>query len=295
MNRAAPPLSVELVRLARPDQWVKNAFVFVGILFGQGWNDPILLVKAAAAFAGFCLVSSAVYAVNDIADRERDRAHPVKRFRPVAAGTVPVPAAAGMGGVLTLVGLFSGWFAGPDVVWCLSGYVGLNVLYSYGAKRVVVLDIFFIAAGFMLRILAGTVGIGIPPSKWLLLCGFMVTLFLAVIKRRAEVALLEEGGTAHRAVLASYSTEVLDTLIAITAACIILSYSLYTMSPETVAIHHTGRLIYTVPFVAYALFRYIFMLHDQGRGGDPSRDLFRDRHILLAGAGWLLLTAWIVA
>jgi 4-hydroxybenzoate polyprenyltransferase len=285
---------VELVRLSRPDQWVKNAFVFVGVLFGHGWHDPVLLVKAGAAFVGFCLVSSAVYAANDIADRERDRHHPYKRFRPVAAGTVPVGAAAAWAGVLLVVGLMAGAFAGGRVVLCLAGYVVLNGLYSGGAKQVVVLDIFFIASGFMLRLLAGTVGIGIPPSKWLLLCGFMVTLFLALIKRRAEVTLLDRDGAEFRAVLADYSAEVLDTLIAITAACIILSYSLYTMSPETIAIHRTGRLIYTVPFVAYALFRYIFILHDQGRGGDPSRDLFRDRHILLAGAGWLLLTAWIV-
>jgi 4-hydroxybenzoate polyprenyltransferase len=160
---------------------------------------------------------------------------------------------------------------------------------------VVVLDIFFVSAGFMVRILAGTTGVGIPPSQWLLLCGFMATLFLALVKRRAEAGLLAALADEHRAVLARYTPEMLDKLISITAACIILSYSLYTMSPETIRIHGTANLIYTVPFVVYALFRYIFILHDQGWGGDPSRDLFRDRHILLAGAGWVLLTIFIVA
>jgi 4-hydroxybenzoate polyprenyltransferase len=172
--------------------------------------------------------------------------------------------------------------------------VALNLTYSFGGKRVVVLDIFFVSAGFMVRLLAGTTGIGIVPSKWLLFCGFMATLFLAVIKRRAEVVLLSDAGPEHRQVLAAYSPALLDKLISITAACIIISYSLYTMSPETIAVHGTESLIYTVPFVAYALFRYIFILHDQGRGGDPSRDLFRDRHILAAGFGWLLLTVLIV-
>jgi 4-hydroxybenzoate polyprenyltransferase len=282
------------LRLARPNQWVKNTFVFVGVLFGHAWSDAHLLTAACGAFVAFCLTSSAVYAVNDIADRESDRAHPMKRRRPVASGAISVPAAAVFGAVLFAAGLGIGLLAGTKVAVCLLIYVALNLAYSFGGKRVVVLDIFFVSAGFMVRLLAGTTGIGIVPSKWLLFCGFMATLFLAVIKRRAEVVLLSDAGPEHRQVLAAYSPALLDKLISITAACIIISYSLYTMSPETIAVHGTESLIYTVPFVAYALFRYIFILHDQGRGGDPSRDLFRDRHILAAGFGWLLLTVLIV-
>jgi 4-hydroxybenzoate polyprenyltransferase len=283
-----------LWRLARPHQWVKNTFVFVGLLFGHAWHDAALVQASLGAFVAFCLVSSAVYAVNDIADRERDRAHPTKRLRPVAAGTLSVRAAGGFASALLVAGIGVGQWVGPGVTLCLIVYVVLNIAYSLGVKRVVILDIFFVAAGFMLRILAGTVGLGIPPSDWLLLCGLMATLFLALVKRRAEVSALEGDAADHRAVLDDYGPEMLDNLIGITAACIILSYSLYTMSPDTVKIHGTERLIYTVPFVAYALFRYIFILHDQGRGGDPSRDLFRDPHILAAGAGWALMTLWII-
>jgi 4-hydroxybenzoate polyprenyltransferase len=283
-----------LVRLGRPGQWVKNTFVFVGVLFGHAWSDAHLLTAACEAFIAFCFTSSAVYAVNDIADRESDRAHPTKRRRPVASGAVSVPAATGFAALLLAAGLGTGLLAGTRMAAYLLIYVALNLTYSFGGKRVVVLDIFFVSAGFMVRLLAGTAGIGIVPSKWLLLCGFMATLFLAVIKRRAEVVLLSDAGPEHRQVLAAYSPALLDKLISITAACIIISYSLYTMSPETIAVHGTESLIYTVPFVAYALFRYIFILHDQGRGGDPSRDLFRDPHILAAGVGWLLLTVLIV-
>jgi len=295
VNGTAQSLPRALARLARPNQWIKNAFVFVGLLFGHAWNDPVLARAAAVAFAAFCLAASGVYAVNDIADRERDRHHPVKRLRPVAAGTVGVGMAAGFAAVLLLLGLGTGYLAGPGVVPWVAGYVILNLLYSFGAKQVVVLDVFFVSAGFMVRILAGTEGLGIPPSQWLLLCGFMATLFLAVVKRRAEAGLLAGLADEHRAVLARYAPEMLDKIIAITAACVILSYSLYTMSPETVRVHGTAGLIYTVPFVVYGLFRDIFILHDQGRGGDPSRDLLRDPHILLAGAGWVVLTFFLVA
>jgi len=284
-----------LWRLARPHQWVKNLFVFVGLLFGHAWHDTALLHASVAAFVAFCLASSAVYAINDIADREQDRLHPVKRLRPVASGAVSVRAAGGFASALLVAGIGIGQWVGGGVALCLIVYVALNVVYSLGAKQVVVLDVFFVAAGFMLRILAGTVGLGIPPSDWLLLCGLMATLFLALVKRRAETDALAGDGSEHRAVLGTYSPVVLDNLISITAACIILSYSLYTMSPDTVKIHGSERLIYTVPFVAYALFRYIVICHDQGRGGDPSRDLLRDPHILAAGIGWLLLTLWIVA
>jgi 4-hydroxybenzoate polyprenyltransferase len=294
VTEAREPTWRALWRLARPHQWVKNTFVFVGLLFGHAWNDRGLLHASIATFVAFCLVSSAVYAINDIADREQDRAHPTKRLRPVASGVLSVRAAAGLASALLAVGVGIGLWAGPGVALCLILYVALNLVYSLEAKRVAVLDIFFIAAGFMLRILAGTMGLGIPPSDWLLLCGLMATLFLALVKRRAEVATLPDGGSEHRTVLDAYSPVVLDNLISITAACVILSYSLYTMSPDTVRIHGSERLIYTVPFVAYALFRYIFILHDQGRGGDPSRDLLRDPHILAAGAGWVLLTLWII-
>lgn len=285
----------ELLRLMRPYQWVKNAFVFTGLLFGHAWGDAALDAKAVLAFAAFCLVSSAIYTFNDIADLEQDRQHPAKRGRPLAAGTVSVAAAATLAAALGVAGLALGFAASPMVFAILTVYALMNVAYTLKLKHVVILDVFIIAAGFMLRILAGTLGIGIPPSQWLLLCGLMVTLFLGFAKRRAEILELREDGAAHRKVLEHYSPLLLDKMIVITASGVILSYSLYTMNPDTVRIHGTSNLIYTVPFVMYGVFRYIYLLHHQRRGGDPSHDLVRDPHLFAAVGVWLLATLLLIA
>ena len=171
----------------------------------------------------------------------------------------------------------------------------MNLAYSLELKHVVILDVFIIATGFMLRILAGTLGLGIPPSQWLLLCGLMVTLFLGFSKRRAEINALSDGKSEHRKVLDEYSSLLLDKMIVITAAGLIMSYSLYTMSPETIRIHRTENLIYTVPLVIYGVFRYIYLLHYQQSGGDPSRDLVRDPHMLIVMLCWLVTTIALIA
>ena len=174
-------------------------------------------------------------------------------------------------------------------------YLLLNVVYTLRLKHIVILDIFCISAGFMLRILAGTDGIEIPPSNWLVVCGLWTTLILGFIKRRAEIFTLAEEGGEHRAVLNDYSPALLDKLIGITCTGMILSYSLYTMDENIMLFHGTERLYYTVPFVMYACFRYLFLLHNSSGGGDPSRDLFRDPHIALAGLGWLITVLSLVA
>ena len=156
------------------------------------------------------------------------------------------------------------------------------------------LDVFLLASGFMLRILAGTTGVGIAPSPWLLLCGLMVAMFLGFAKRRAELYASAEGSTGDRKVLASYQPVLLDKLIVITSTCVILTYSLYTLSEKTIKVHQTESLIYTVPFVMYAIFRYIYSLHNQTMGSDPALEIFRDYHILAAIVGWLLLTLWLI-
>jgi len=162
-------------------------------------------------------------------------------------------------------------------------------------KHVVLLDVFIIAGGFMLRILAGTTGVGIAPSQWLLLCGLMIALFLGFAKRRAELYNLRDDETAHRKVLNNYQPVLLDKMIVVTATCVILSYSLYTMSPATIATHKTDQLIYTVPFVMYGIFRYIYALHSHNTGSDPAQEVFRDPHILASVVGWLILTLWLIS
>jgi len=284
-----------LWRLMRPHQWVKNVFVFAGLLFGHAWHDPELVKQVLMAFVAFCLVSSAIYVINDIIDLEQDRRHPKKRQRPLASGQVSIRDAIMLLLVLEFVGFGLAFLTLRMVFGILVVYGFMNIAYSLWLKHVVILDVFIIATGFMLRILIGTLGVGIPPSQWLLLCGLMVTLFLGFSKRRAEIIALTDDKTAHRKVLEHYSPVLLDKMIGITAAGLIMSYSLYTMNPDTIRTHGTPNLIYTVPFVMYGVFRYIYLLHHQSRGGDPSHDLVRDRHLLIAVGAWMLVTFLLIA
>ena len=283
-----------LIQLLRPHQWLKNGFVFLGLLFGHAWSDPVKVGQALAAFAAFCLLASAVYVMNDLIDREQDRLHPKKKQRPLAAGTVGI----GSAGALALACLLGGgavaWLFAGSAPWVFAAYLLLNVGYSFRLKHVVILDVFIIAAGFMLRILAGTLGIGIAPSQWLMLCGLMLTLFLGFAKRRAELTALQGESGGHRRVLELYTAPMLDQFIGITAAGTVISYALYTVSAETVALHGTRALIATVPFVLYGMLRYLWKLHARGGGGDPAQELLRDPHLLAALAGWLLLVLMLL-
>jgi 4-hydroxybenzoate polyprenyltransferase len=296
--RVAPYL-----RLIRPHQWIKNGFVLVGLVFGHGWAVPALVGQGLAVLAAFCLASSAVYVGNDIMDREADRAHPGKRNRPIASGAVGVLAAWLLCSALASAALvIAGWVSSAAVA-IVACYLVLNAAYSAGLKHVAVLDVVVIAAGFMLRILAGTAGIGIEPSKWLLFVGLMLTLFLGFSKRRAELTALEappagaarEPGVAQRPVLASYSTAMLDRMVATTAACAALGYGLYTVDPDTVLLHGTNGLILTLPFVVYGLFRYLFLVHRRGRGADPAWELLHDPHLVVATLGWFAATCAVLA
>ena len=288
-------MNMELLRLMRPHQWVKNSFVLTGLIFGHAWHSPTLVIQAFTAFAAFCLISSTIYVINDIIDIEEDKHHPTKRNRPLPSGKVTISTAAIFAAILGVAGLLLAALASYKVVIILLIYGLMNLAYSVKLKHIVILDVFIIATGFMLRILAGTLGLGIPPSQWLLLCGLMVTLFLGFSKRRAEIIVLSGDKTAHRKVLEEYSPVLLDKMIVITAAGLIMSYSLYTMSAETILIHRTANLVYTVPFVIYGVFRYIYLLHHQRSGGDPSRDLVRDPHMLTVLLAWFITTIVLIA
>ncbi|HZE68539.1 MAG TPA: decaprenyl-phosphate phosphoribosyltransferase [Pyrinomonadaceae bacterium] len=286
----------ELWRLLRPREWVKNGFVFVGLLFANAWHQPQLRLRVLIAAAAFCLVASGVYIFNDLFDREQDRNDARKKSRPLAAGRVSAGTAVILLIVLWILSFGLALLASRTVLGILLLYIVLNVAYSVRLKDVVLLDVFIIAAGFMLRILAGTVGVGIPPSQWLLLCGLMIALFLGFTKRRAELYATVNGEPgSQRKVLGHYQPVLLDKMIVITATCVILTYSLYTMSPVTIQTHHTEALIYTVPFVMYGIFRYIYSLHTRATGSDPSQEVFRDPHILFSILGWLVLTLWLLS
>jgi 4-hydroxybenzoate polyprenyltransferase len=241
------------------------------------------------------LIASGVYIFNDLFDREQDRNHISKKNRPLAAGRVTAGSAVILLIVLWILGFGLALLASRTVLAILLLYIILNVAYTLRLKDVVVLDVFIIASGFMLRILAGTTGVGIRPSQWLLLCGLMLALFLGFTKRRAEMyASTGDGEAAHRRVLNEYPSVLLDKMIVITATSVIISYSLYTMSPVTVQTHRTESLIYTVPFVIYGIFRYIYSLHTRATGTEPSQEIFRDPHILFSIIGWLGLTLWLL-
>lgn len=282
------------IKLLRPHQWLKSGFVFVGLLFGHAWRDPQLVGQVLLAAAAFSLAASAVYVGNDLVDRERDRQHPKKCMRPLASGAVTVASAFAVGILCLVVAGGLAWLASPWVLAIIAAYLLLNVGYTLGLKHVVLLDVFIIATGFMLRILAGTLGVGIAPSLWLLLCGLMLTLFLGFAKRHAELKALNGQAAGHRQVLADYDPAMLDKLIGICATATIVSYSLYTVSADTLALHDTAGLMATVPFVVYGVFRYLYRLHRHAGGGDAAADLLADRHLQAAAVGWLAAVIWIL-
>ncbi len=282
------------IRLLRPHHWTKNLFVFTGIVFSHQWLDQALWIQVILSALAFSLVSSAVYVFNDIADREADSRHPSKKNRPVASGAISVSSARLLGIAVLVIGLGLAAYVSIAALGITVIYLLMNLAYSAGLKHVAVLDVFIIGLGFMLRILIGTVGVDIDPSKWLLLCGFMVTLFLGFGKRSAELMALQEESGSHRKALDEYTMPMLDLLLGTAAAGTILTYSLYTLSEQTVAVHGTENLVYTVPFVVYGIYRYILLVHRKGQGGDPSTDLFRDRHLLVTVLGWGLLVLWLI-
>jgi 4-hydroxybenzoate polyprenyltransferase len=289
-------LPLQLLRLLRPYQWIKNGFVFVGLIFGQAAGDLALVRSALLAAAGFCLMSSCIYILNDVLDRKADRSHPSKRTRPVASGAVGPRAALVLAFTCGSAGLALGAAASAIVLALLVIYLLLNLAYSAGLKNVAVLDVFIIAAGFMLRIFAGTWGIGIVPSGWLLLCALLLTVFLGFAKRRAELMAVDRAsanGGYYRPVLYDYTPARLDRMIAVSAIGAIVAFSLYAISPDTIALHGTDKLIYTLPFVLYGMFRYIFLLHQRG-GEDPAWTLLTDAQLLVTSAAWLGVTLWLI-
>jgi len=277
----------------RPRQWVKNLFVFAGLVFGHRLFTPAAWT-ALAAFVIFCGLSGAIYLFNDVADREKDRMHPKKRERPVAAGLVPAPAALTAGAALIVVGLGAAvWLSGPFALAALA-YVVLLTLYSIWLKHVVIVDVLTVASGFVLRAVAGALVIQVEISGWLLICTILVALFLALGKRRHEYLALDTEAARHRPILAEYSAGLLDQMIAVVTASTVTAYALYTMSPETIAKFHTPLLPATLPFVLYGIFRYLYLLYRRQLGGNPSDLLLSDRALLVNTLCWVLAVLLII-
>jgi 4-hydroxybenzoate polyprenyltransferase len=281
-----------LVRAMRPAQWTKNLFVFAPVLFAHQWHMGGVALRVAATFAIFCLLASSIYLLNDVADAEADRLHPVKKTRPVASGELPAAVAVAAAIVLASAGLAWAWFglAGRIVTVAAGSYVAIQLAYTYALKRVVVLDVLCIASGFVLRLVAGSSASFVQQSTWILVCTIFVSLFLALCKRRHEVVSLGAAAASHRAILADYPPALLDQLISSATACTLVSYTLYTVDPQTALAHRLVRngqpmayLAVTVPFVVFGLFRYLFLVHRRDGGGSPTSTLLRDPQLVLNG------------
>jgi 4-hydroxybenzoate polyprenyltransferase len=273
-----------LLKEARPKHWIKNGFLFAGIIFAKQLTNAIAIWQVLAAFALFCLVASAIYFMNDLRDCAADRLHPKKRFRPIAAGEIPVRLAwavslCGIGVAIPLAFLLRPMF-GVIIV----GYVALQFAYTYWLKEQVILDVFALATNFVLRAMAGAVVIAAPISPWLYVCTVLLSLCLGFAKRRHELMLLEAGAGSHRAVLDEYSATLLEEIIAVVTSATVMAYALYTFNAENLPQNHA--MMFTIPFVLYAVFRYLYLVYRKGEGGSPEEALFADRPLLVCILLW---------
>ena len=287
-----------LFRGLRPKQWTKNLLLFAGVLFSQHLTDVTMLLRAAGGFVAFALLSGSLYLLNDLKDLEADRRHPVKRHRPLASGRLtPGVVWGALGPLLGAVAVISIWLGGRFAL--VAGiYAALNMAYTFGLKRVVLVDVFLIAIGFVLRAIAGVqllrpVAPGTQLSPWLLVCTFFGALFLALAKRRREMVNAGEGASRQRAVLDQYTPELLDGLLMVSAASSLMGYALYTIWPATVAKFDTEALLYTVPLVAYGIFRYFYLVRASDTTEDPAQVLLTDRPMAWC-VGLYLLTVVVI-
>lgn len=274
------------VTALRPRQWTKNALVFAALLFAYGdaqqrvTTESVWVVALAALC--FCLASSGVYLINDVHDREADRLHPQKKHRPVAAGRVSPAAAVLGGGLLAAAAIGGGLALDRGLAGVLAGYLALQLAYTFGLKRLAMIDVFVIAVGFVLRAIAGALVIHVPISPWLLVCTFLLAMFLGLCKRRQEfVNVAQEAAQATRHSLAAYSERLLDQLIGITASSTLVCYTIYTLSSDTVQKFGDARLGFTLPFVMFGIFRYLYLVYRRDLGERPEQVLLTDAPILV--------------
>ncbi|MFA5113073.1 MAG: decaprenyl-phosphate phosphoribosyltransferase [Candidatus Margulisiibacteriota bacterium] len=276
-----------LVRSLRINQWTKNFFVFAAIVFSVKFFDLPLLYKVIEAFAVFCLLSSAVYLINDVRDADSDRKHPTKKRRPIAAGEIKPFLAIAVACLLALIGLGAAYALDLPFALTATAYFVLMVVYTFLLRDLVILDTFTIAAGFVLRAIAGVVVIGVAMSPWLIICTILLSLFIALGKRRHELLTLSQGAVEHRRILDEYNPQLLDQMISAVAGSTVMAYSLYTLWPETVAKFGTHNLVYSVPFVLYGIFRYLYLIYQKGKGGKPEEILLTDLPLLADIVLWL--------
>ena len=265
-----------LVKALRVYQWSKNLLVFAALVFAQQLHVPGQMLRSVVAFAAFCLASSAVYLLNDIIDVEKDRVHPEKRERPLASGAMQVSTATVLAAALAVVSLGLSIALGGAFLLILLFYLGLHVVYNAGLKNVAIVDVLIVAVGFPVRAMAGAIALDEVFSNWLVVCTLFGALFLSISKRRHEIRLLEHEALNHREVLGAYSVPYLDALNLLVAGATLITYTIYTCSPEVVERLGTDKLYVTLPLVVYGLFRYFYLVHNDLDVGDPTNTLIRD-------------------
>ncbi len=290
---------IQLLKAMRPKQWDKNFLIYLPFLFTlrQVWQPFTelmwsLFFIATGAFVIFCALSGVVYLINDLVDMDKDRLHPTKRFRPLASGALKREAA--IGAVVVLVALalpLAFWLDGGFGLIAL-GYLLLMLLYSFRLKNIVLIDVFTVATGFVLRAVAGAAAIHVRASPWLFVCTLLVALFVSFGKRRHELVLLEDDAAGHRAILKEYTPRILDELIAVTAGTFVMAYSLYTFSAE--GLPKNNAMMLTIPFALYVIFRLLYLIHVKNEGGSPEEMVLRDKPLLSAIFLWGTISAGIL-
>ena len=284
----------KLVIALRPIQWTKNVLLFAPLLFSQRVFDLHRDTRTVLGFLIFCGVSSAIYLFNDVKDREEDRKHPLKKFRPIAAGLLPVSFTLIFAIVLTVIGLGVSFLFSLNFFYITALYITLQILYTFFLKHIVILDVFSVAAGFFIRVVAGAFVSEVSISYWLIICTILLSLFLALAKRRHEQVLLGDDAVNHRKILMEYSPYFLDQMIGVVTATTLMSYILYTVSAETVSKFRTHGLLATVPFVLYGIFRYLYLIHQKRLGGNPETIILTDKPLLINIILWGITAFFVI-
>lgn len=284
---------VQLFSSLRPSQWTKNLIIFAGLIFSENLLNLTLFIYSFIAFILFCFISGAVYIINDIIDKEHDKLHPTKSQRPIASGKVKTGEALFFSLIIIAITVPLSFYLEFNFGLTASIYLAVMILYSLGLKRIIILDVIIISLGFVIRAIAGALVIKVTISSWLLICTTFLALFLALGKRRHELILLAEDASYHRKQLVNLTPHLLDQMISIATAGAIISYSLYTMSEETVS-KFGPHLIYTLPFVLYGILRYLYLIYKEGLGGNPSMILIKDKPLLINVALWIITAGIII-
>jgi 4-hydroxybenzoate polyprenyltransferase len=272
----------------RPKQWIKNLFIFAALIFSANLLNLSLFLNVLKTFFLFCALSSSIYLINDLFDLKQDKIHPEKRKRPLASGKLKPTLALATAIFLALFSISTSFWISLELGLLFITYFLLFVLYSFILKRLAILDIFIIAVGFVLRVMAGALAISVSLSHWIIICTFFLALFLGFAKRRHELIVLGDNHSSHRTSLSDYSLHFIDQMISVTTASVVISYALYTVSPETIEHFGTDKMFYTIPFVLYGIFRYLYLVYKRKEGGSPTEALLTDKALAADVFLWVL-------